>query len=620
MRKELHLIAILMMCASRFIIATAQTTSTTTVAPNTSTPPTQLTTTTQTPPARANLDTAQYGVQIQPEARLIVMMAALDAAGFDPGPTSQTSSAFRAQVRKDQENLSADLRHRLREFYERHKLPASATTAAEQAARYVSLAYVLGPAPTFDAPASTEDLPTGALEVLDFAPLVREFYRDSGIERRLPDYLRTYQTEGERLRTPTAIMVRNVLSYLHTQPITSILERVPVSDSSAKQKKDAPRKFTTRERPRRFIIVPDLLGAPGAINFRVIADDYYAIVPPDINPASSELRRAYLQYVVDPLVVRFSRDIAARRDVLKSLLNERSTAAAKNGESITPDVFIAVARSLVAAAEARQNETAQVEVLARQTRARLERTKDATARAQILKESQEARSRIEDESIAQLADAYERGAVLAFYFADQLRGVESSGFDIASSFSDMIASFDPARERARLTEYQAARERAIAARRARKVEAASSASLPSADAALIQSLLEIEDLLRANNYEAAEARLKPLVAENPRDPRVYFAMGRVASLSASKAFDEDLRDERLKLALANYRQSVQNATPNTDPALLSRAHEAMGRILEFFDRNQEAAVEFDAAIKIGEVKGGAYNDALDGKKRVTQPK
>src|SRR5262245_51358798 len=85
-------------------------------------------------------DLAEYGVQIQPDPRLIVIMGALDAAGFDPVPPGKEPSAFRQLLRKDQVNLDADLRERLRAFYQRNKLPAPAT-AADQAARYVSLAY-----------------------------------------------------------------------------------------------------------------------------------------------------------------------------------------------------------------------------------------------------------------------------------------------------------------------------------------------------------------------------------------------------------------------------------------------------------------------------------------------
>ena len=71
--------------------------------------------------------------------------------------------------------------------------------------------------------------------------------------------------------------------------------------------------------------------------------------------------------------------------------------------------------------------------------------------------------------------------------------------------------------------------------------------------------------------------------------------------------------------LANYRLATQAAAPETDKALLSRAHEAMGRILAFLERNDEAMKEFEAAIKLGEVTGGAYRDAMEGKRKLAQP-
>jgi hypothetical protein len=45
----------------------------------------------------------------------------------------------------------------------------------------------------------------------------------------------------------------------------------------------------------------------------------------------------------------------------------------------------------------------------------------------------------------------------------------------------------------------------------------------------------------------------------------------------------------------------------------------MGRILAFLERNDEAMKEFEAAIKLGEVNGGAYRDAMEGKRKLAQP-
>ncbi len=562
MKKLFFLIPILL-CASA--VATAQNNQTNTPRANASPTPAKAQPSTaarQTPTApRSGLDLGEYGVEFAPDARLIVVMAALDAAGWDAGvePTQ-----FRQIVRRDNANLDPVLRARMQDFYTRSKLPGQ-RTPAEQAARYVSLAYTLGPAPNFEAPPRTDDLPASVLDVLDFVPLVREFYTRAKMEERLPEYLRAHRAEGDQLRLPTSRMVRDVLSYLHIQPITTAVERIITPDPSRERSKkgEQPKRITiAHEHARRFLIVPDLLAAPGAINFRVIGDDYYAIVPPGIDPAASELRRAYIQYVVDPLVMRFNRAITAKRAEIKQLLDAQ---VAKGNAELSPDVFLTVARSLVVAADARMNETARLNNLQDEISRRLQSATTEATRAPIITESQESRAAIEDATVAQLAESYERGAVLAFYFADQLRGLETSGFDISNFFSDMVTSIETTRESRRPAEYAVAVKRFAEARgRARAAAEAANAEAGSAPQteqrkALIKSLDDVDQLVRLKNYEAAETRLRAMVEEFRGEPRVFYALGQVASVSAQDAFDENLQAERLTRALSFYRQAIMSA-------------------------------------------------------------
>jgi hypothetical protein len=233
-------------------------------------------------------------------------------------------------------------------------------------------------------------------------------------------------------------------------------------------------------------------------------------------------------------------------------------------------------------------------------------------------------SAIQDETIARLAEEYEKGAVLAFFFADQLKGIESAGFDLANFFADMIASFDPAREARRPAEYAEAVQRATAAREARAAARKSQAELDNDgvgahESALVRDLAAVEDTLRSKDYTGAEARLKEMLNEYPREPRIFFALGQTASSAAADATDEQVRDERLHRALAHYRLALAASSPETDKAIMSRAHESMGRINAFLDNTAEAMKEFDEAIKLGDVRGGAYKEALEGKKKLNQP-
>jgi hypothetical protein len=601
------------------------------------------------PPQRAGtIDLSEYGVQFAADQRLIIVMAALDAAGFEPTP-GREPNVFRAQLRKDQANLDADLRRRLARFYELNKLPGD-RSPGEQAARYVSLAFALGPPPELEAPARSDDLAQGVLEVLDFAPLVREFYRASGLDARMPAYFRAYQAAGDNMRRPIADTVRAALIFLHTRPVTSITETTTVTSTATNKKKDARKIIIPREHERRFVVVPDLLGAPGAFNLRIIGDDYFLVVPLNADPRSAEVRRAYLQYLIDPLVLRFNREIAQRRADLRTLLEGVSAppttrptgpAVAKGSvptptsgaepehfiEQLDPpryDIFTAVGRSLVAATDAQLTASARQQLLTEKAAERLAKATPAE-RAQIIEELKTVRGSIADEQTAQLADAYERGAVLAFYFAEQLRDQEAAGFDIAGLLGDMITRFDVAREKTRPAEAAAARARATEARKRVQAAIATANAEDEQTSArrtiLIKNLDEANELLRLKKYDEAETRLKGLMQEYQGEPRVFFALAQVASSAAQDTFDEELRAERLGRALANYRFAVQHVSLDieADRALASRAHTALGRILAFLDRREEALQEFDAALQLGDVPNGAYREADAAKRKLQQP-
>ena len=163
------------------------------------------------------------------------------------------------------------------------------------------------------------------------------------------------------------------------------------------------------------------------------------------------------------------------------------------------------------------------------------------------------------------------------------------------------------------------REARIAARRAESdLIAANEANSPR-NAALVKELSVVEETLRSKNYNDAEARLKGMLANYPGEPRIFFALGQTASLAAMDATDDGIQEERLNRAMGQYRLAIQAASPDSDKAILSRAHESMGRINAHFDNKEEALKSFEAAIKIGEVSGGAYQQALEGKRKLSQP-
>jgi hypothetical protein len=563
--------------------------------------------------AQKPFDFSEYGIKIEPDKRLIVVMAALEAAGLNTKLSEDgkgIGDTFRQQLADDLQGLNPETRTKLKIFLDQYKRHYPKATPAEIAAPFVSLAYALGPTPDLSDPYKTDDLPGDLLEVFDFAPLVREFYRRSNIELKMPRYMQIYNDAGDKMRPSARQMTLELLDYLHTRPQLSYLDKT-VTTSKVKGKVLS--KTEVRERERRFFIVPDLLAPVGTINFRNVGDDYYVVVPPNTNLTASEVRRAYLQFTFDAMVLKNAKDITPFRAGIKELL------ANQNG---SPDVFLAVIRSLVSASDAKQTEYQRVLIGTYQARQKIEAVKGDDAKKAVFNELEAFKKTQADETALQLSEDYEKGAVLNFYFAEQFKGLEDSGFDVAGSFRDMLLSLDTSKEKNRLAEVGDARKRALQARQLRRDKA--KAAMQNANAEItkedvfLRRLSQTESTIDIKNYEKADAELVELLKEFPEyQARIFYAQGRVASLSATEAIDETIRNERLERAAAGFRNAIL-ASGNTNEALRSKAHVALAEILEFNDQFAAAIAEYDAAIKIGAVKNGAYPKAVDGKARLTK--
>ena len=568
-------------------------------------------------------DLSNYGVRIEPDKRLIVVLSALEMAtvknanGVDERlvntPLSEAGLKFRERVLADNASLPEDLRRRISTFIAQYKKRNPKATDAEIAAPFVSMAYTLTPVPELSDPIITSDLPGSLLDVLDFAPLVREFYRKSSISLKLDEYVKDYQADSDAsLRVSAREMVSELLNYLHTRPRLTITERTVVETTKAGSKNTL-RKTETREVDRRFYIVPEKLVAKGDINFLNIRDDYYVVVQPDTDLSFSDARRAFLRFVLDPLVVANSNEVAAMRSWAKPLLDETR----KTNPSISGDVFLAITRSLVAAADVRQSEFAQLRIATEQSREMIDKQKTKEGKEKVSSDLKKFTEALSDEATLRLHEDYEKGAVLSFYFAEQLKGIEDSGFDIAGSLREMIAAFDPVKETARLTTTAEARKRATAARALRK-------SNPETKAVTVENpvttrLLEIQKTIESKDLVKANADLKKLLVEYPSEPRIYYNIGRVASLSLESIDNEDAQAQKLLEAKAAYSNVISTATPTTDRALLSLTYVALARIYEFQNQKDYALKLYERAIEIGPVTAGGFQSAMDAKARLIKP-
>jgi hypothetical protein len=571
---------------------------------------------TPVPVQQKAFDLNEYGVKIEPDKRLIVVMAALHSAGVETVLTER-GNEFSKKLKADVVLTDENLRLKMKAFFDSYKSRQPAeTSTAQLIAPFVSLAYALSPDLT--APARTEDLPADLLDVLDFAPMVNEFYQKTNFAAKLPEYLQLYQAEGAKMKLPVSQMVVDLLAYLNTKPITVSFERVKVETTDPKNPKKKVQGTKVVEHERRFFIVPDLLATNGTVNFRNIRDEYYAIVPPNTNFSVSEARRAFLQFVLDPLVLKNANDILPLRDKIRDLLNERR----KSNPNISPDFFLAVMRSLVAAVDSKEIEFQKVQYATDLARRKIDTAQTPEAKkavaAQLAKDKQD----YADETAMELSQAYERGAILAFYFADQLKGLENSGFTIDGTFKDMITSLDAGKEKNRLTEYAEARKRGLMVREERRKNAAAMMAKNQQSVEKIRQLKAkldpVEVLIKNKEFGEADTQLKKLLDEFPGESSIFYALGRVASLSAATTssggagtFDEGLRDKRLEDAKLYYGNAIRSANEETDPALLQLSYFALGRIHEFYEETAKALESYQKAVAIGRLnQGGAYLESV----------
>ena len=210
---------------------------------------------------------------------------------------------------------------------------------------------------------------------------------------------------------------------------------------------------------------------------------------------------------------------------------------------------------------------------------------------------------------------YQRGSVLSFYFAEQLKGVEDSGFDIASSLREMVATFDPAKETTRLADTADARKRAVAAREERIKHPDNRTA--GSDNPVTVRLLEIKKTIDAKDYPKANTDLKQLLTQYPSEPRIYYNIGRVAGLTAVGIEDSDAQAQKLLEAKVAYGNVIRTGT--TDKVLLSLTYVALAHVYEFFNDNAYALKLYDEAIKLDDVTGGGFKEAIAAKQRLLKP-
>jgi len=526
---------------------------------------------------------ADVNTDVGVDKRVIVMMAALNVAGYDYESNNRQLSALRQQVREDLKSIDPAVVRKLRDHLLAH---SKGKIDAATVAPYLSLALTLTEPPAFSIETATERLPEDVREITDFVLLLEDFYRAANFSRLLPKYTAVYAAAAQNYGPAAAVAVSAVISYLHTEPILELPPLYVFRPSTQKGgKKDAsppPERLPNRE--RRFVIMPDLLNTTGAANLRVIRDTYYLLLGPTTEPNVDAMRRGFLTFMIDPFTERQVKEVAAIRNELKKLLEARGSKA--DPEYIQRSAYFLISDSLVRAIDARMM------VVGMATRRKYE----------------------EADAIYELSLAYERGAVLVYHFYDRVSAFERAGINLRDYFASLLEKIDFDREGKRLDEYA----QRLARYKQAKFEVATApppATISNANEREVAQILQADELIKARKYADARAILEAVRKERPNNARALFGLAEVSSKQASTITDKDRLEEELFAAVQLYKEAAENASPETEKWLAQRSYVAAGKILDFLEKSDDAAAAYDLAVKLGDVPGGAYQEALKAKQQ-----
>jgi hypothetical protein len=443
----------------------------------------------------------------------------------------------RLSLREDLLKQQGPATEAMRQFYRDHALPDPGETLS----RYIAFALLADPAPQFRLQVKHDFLPPDVLALDGFQLILVNFYVEAQLDTRWakiePEYARAaarYQSPVRRTVTVTNAYLRELLKPQPNRTFTVYVE--PLVENRS--------------------------------NFRNNGDHYAIVVGTGPQFPAEEIQHAYLHFLLDPLPLRYRKEVLAK----SALLNSAARAPRLPVEYQTD--FLAFAdECLIKAVELR---------LRRPSPAQLD---------------------------SALTDADQAGFILVRPLVSQLQKFEKAEPAMSYYFPDLIAGIDLAVEQKRLKNIRFA-----PARTAAEPKQENSAAKPQAS--------ELESWLAEGNHEiagqdaaAATMTFEKILAKYPDEPRAVYGLA-IASVLSGKAARARELFERLVSALSPPLKS-ENAA---NPAILAWSHIYLGRIDDLEGERELALVEYHAALAVDGAPEAARVAAQRGLEQVYSPR
>jgi hypothetical protein len=562
----------------------------------------------QSPPAQRQFEgrfivPGDINVRIESDVRMFVVMAAVNIAGFDYEPFGQAMTPARVELRKDlADKVSPAMKEKLAAYYKAHR--RAGIDEAVDASRYAALSLLMTPPPSFSIYENENNkVPEDLRPLMSFIPLVQEFYIKSNVKELTQKYLGVSEAYAAAYRRPVGEMIYQILEYFHLRPETIINMKPLIISSGEPGSKVKKETSVARTRSRQVFLIPDPLSAAGSsiarddflnqkedLLSRRVGDDYLVSVGPFSN--IDAVRTTLVRFVLDPLIERKLKTTITKKEPLLKLVKAVPTANREYQNS----VYQIVRESLAQAADAR-----------------LRRLHSIDRRGGYS----------EDEASYDLAQAYLRGAVLAFHFYESLKGLETVGIGIEDFYDQMLETIKFEREEKRASEFEPIVARVSASRKKAGEAGGREASGGLYAGTLTKKILDSDDLIREKRFVEARGLLEEVLVAEPKNVRALYGMARIFSQSQSvveanpDAEENDkiqAQHERFKIAMSYYRRVIENSSQETEKWMVQWSHVLIGRILDFQEFRQDAINEYEKAIALGDkIANGAYKEAVEGK-------
>ena len=400
--------------------------------------------------------------QIDSSEALFDVLAAINLAGYNEGIDSPSIDPIRLSLRQYLEKQDLHSVDALKRFVRDHRTRNPDTELNQ----YVSFALLTKGPPTFAYANPDLPLPPEVVPMEGFASLLAEFYR----EAKLGELWQRVQPNYEQAMAK------------YTEPVTQAVQMINAYT----------RNTTQGYLGRRFLVYIDLLGAPNQIQTRNYIDDYYVVITPAAELPVGDIRHAFLHFMVDPLVLKYSDNLKKSKALLELALDSPLLE-----ENYRLDYVQLAGECFIRAIEGRIEKKPQMAI-----------------------------------------DAMREGYILTPVFSELLDAYEKQELPMRLYFADMVDAISVKKEQARLVHIDFFKEHPV--RTIRTVvestqAAATPASLqpPSSQQGAAKTLEEAEQAYTARDLEHAKTGyLKALqeTDEKPVHAKAYYGLARVAVL------------------------------------------------------------------------------------------